>query len=217
MPNFGGENAGTGRNVENRKGFWERRDVRLLNDTILFNSGCDWDRISSLNLDELDGRDALEDAAADIVLNLDAHRPWFVKEPRLCILFPIWHKSLEFPFCIHIHRNPLEVAHSLKARNGIPIRAGLALWEFYNTRALAASAALPRVFVGFEELLEEPADTVSRIHSALSAKGVQGLRVPSNQELLAFLDPALRKQRQVATRISFCGNRKPVSTLRVTA
>ena len=193
---FGGENAGTGRNVENRKGFWERRDVRLLNDTILFNSGCDWDRISSLNLDELDGRDALEDAAADIVLNLDAHRPWFVKEPRLCVLFPIWRKALEFPFCIHIHRNPLEVAHSLKARNGIPIRAGLALWEFYNTRALAASAALPRVFVGFEGLLEEPAGIVSRIHSALSAKGVQGLRVPSNQELLAFLDPALRKQRR---------------------
>ncbi len=193
---FGGENVGTGRNVENRKGFWERRDVRLLNDTILFNSGCDWDRISSLDFDKLDGRDALEDAAADIVLNLDAHRPWFVKEPRLCVLFPIWRKALELPFCIHIHRNPLEVAHSLKARNGIPIRAGLALWEFYNTRALAASAALPRVFVGFEELLEEPADTVSRIHSALSAQGVPGLRVPSNQELLAFLDPALRKQRR---------------------
>ena len=37
---FGGERVSTGRNRENRKGFWERRDVRLLNDTILFNAGA---------------------------------------------------------------------------------------------------------------------------------------------------------------------------------
>ena len=193
---FGGENVGTGRNEENRKGFWERRDVRLLNDTMLFNAGCDWDRVSNLDLDALDTRGALEQAAADIVLNMDAHRPWFMKEPRFCVLFPAWRSALEFPVCVHINRNPLEVAHSLKARNNIPIRAGLALWEFYNTRALASSHSLPRIFVEYEELLEKPGQTADRIHLALTTSGVQGLRRPHDQELLNFLDPALRKQRK---------------------
>ena len=193
---FGGENAGMGRNPENEKGFWERRDVRLLNDTILFNANCDWDRISGLDLDALDAKDGFAEAAADVVLNLDAHRPWFMKEPRLCILFPIWRKALECPICIHITRNPLEVAHSLKARNRIPIRTGLALWEFYNIRALTASAGLPRILVAYEELLGAPLATVERLHKALAENGVQGLRIPTEKELLGFLDPELRTQRR---------------------
>ena len=71
---------------------------------------------------------------------MDAHRPWFLKEPRLCVLFPIWRQVVDLPVCIHIYRNPLEVAHSLQTRNGMPIEAGLALWELYNLRALQSSA-----------------------------------------------------------------------------
>ena len=129
---FGGENVGTGRSAENIKGFWERRDVRDLNDAILATAGCDWDVVSALRLDTVaaDTRAGYASAAANTVLNLDAHRPWFIKEPRLCLLFPIWQQALETPFAIHVHRNPLEVARSLAVRNGIPIDVGLALWEF---------------------------------------------------------------------------------------
>ncbi len=190
---FGGENAGIGRNEENQKGFWERQDVRQLNDTILFNKNCDWDRVSGLDLNTLEEREIFEQAAADIVLNMDAHRPWFMKEPRFCILFPIWRSALEFPFCIHINRNPLEIAHSLKVRNDIPISVGLALWQFYTTQALAASKTIPRIFLNYEELLETPRQTVDRIYLELSASGIQNLRHPNTQELLNFLDPELRR------------------------
>ena len=195
---FGGEHVGTGRSDQNVKGFWERRDVRDLNDDLLFSFGCDWDCVADFDRDALstETMSAYVDAAADIVLNMDAHRPWFIKEPRLCLLFPIWRQVLETPFCIHVLRNPLEVAHSLKARNGIPIRTGLALWEIYNLHALNSSAGLRRVFVSYEDLMENSSVVVERLHSVLVEQGGYGLRVPSGNELSQFLDDALYRHRK---------------------
>ena len=195
---FGGEHVGTGRSEQNEKGFWERRDVRDLNDDVLFSSRCDWDCVAELDLDGLpaETKSAYVDAAADIVLNIDAHRPWFIKEPRLCLLFPIWRQALENPFCIHVIRNPLEVAHSLRTRNGIPIRTGLALWEIYNLHALNASTGLRRVFVSYEDLMRDPSPVIERLHSVLVQQGGYGLRVPSADELNQFLDDGLYRHRK---------------------
>ena len=202
---FGGENVGTGRSAENVKGFWERRDVRDLNDAVLTAAGCDWDVVSGLDLDALpsDTRAGYVAAAADIVLNLDAHRPWFIKEPRLCVLFPIWREALEAPYAIHIHRNPLEVARSLQGRNGIPIQTGLALWEYYNLRALGATEGVPRHFIAYEDLMARPAATVQSLHGFLSDRGYD-LRVPTADELAGFLDPALHRQQASAEEFSAC-------------
>ena len=202
---FGGENVGTGRSAENVKGFWERRDVRDLNDAILTAAGCDWDVVSGLDLDALpsDTRAGYVAAAGDIVLNLDAHRPWFIKEPRLSVLFPVWREALETPFAIHIHRNPLEVARSLQGRNGIPIQTGLALWEYYNLRALEATDGLPRHFIAYEDLMARPAATVQSLHGFLSDRGYD-LRVPPADELAGFLDPALHRQQASAEEFSAC-------------
>ena len=206
---FGGEHVSTGRSDENVKGFWERRDVRDLNDDMLFNSRCDWDCVTNFALDQVpeETKSGYAVAAGDIVLNLDAHRPWFIKEPRLCLLFPIWRETLERPFCIHVLRNPLEVAHSLKARNNISIKAGLALWEVYSLHSLRASAGLRRVFISYEDLMENSSSVVEELHSALSEPGGYELRIPSGNELSHFLDDRLyrhrktdRSLRSVATR-----------------
>ena len=195
---FGGEHVSTGRSDQNVKGFWERRDVRDLNDDMLFGARCDWDCVADFDLDEVAGetKSAYVEAAADIVLNMDAHRPWFIKEPRLCLLLPVWRQALENPFCIHVLRNPLEIAHSLRTRNGIPIRAGLALWEIYSLHAVNASAGLPRVFVSFEDLMENASVVVERLHAMLVEQGGYGLRVPAANELSRFLDDALYRHRK---------------------
>ena len=195
---FGGEHVSTGRSDQNVKGFWERRDVRDLNDDMLFSSRCDWDCVAEFDLEALSAqtKSAYIDAAADIVLNMDGHRPWFIKEPRLCLLFPIWRQVLENPFCIHVLRNPLEVAHSLRTRNEIPIRTGLALWEIYSLHAVNASTGLRRVFVSYENLMKNPLAVVERLHAVLVEQGGYGLRVPSADELNQFLDDELYRQRK---------------------
>ena len=191
---FGAEHEGTRANEENPKGFWERQDVRRLNDTILRNAGWDWDRVSGFDAEGLlDDEPAYRTAIADIVLDMDAHRPWFIKEPRLCLLFPLWRPLLETPVCIHVHRSPMEVARSLKARHGTALDAGLALWEAYNIHALVASAGLPRMVVSYSALMRDPSREVQRLGAALSCHGYE-LRVPVAAELRAFLDEGLRHQ-----------------------
>ena len=194
---FGGENISTGVSAENEKGFWERLDVRSLNDSMLHNANCDWDRIAELDLNAIpeDFQNAYHRSARDIVLNLDAHRPWFIKEPRLCILLPLWRPALELPFCVHVFRHPVEVAHSLKVRNGIPIRVGLALWEAYNAKAIASSSDLPRFFLSYSELLSSPEPVVNQLRDAMSSSSGYEFRTPSAAELAGALDGSLRHQR----------------------
>ncbi len=201
---FGGENAGTGRSSENEKGFWERRDVRMINDSILFTSNCDWDLLSGFDVPGIpaDTYAGHRSAIANIVMKLDTHRPWFVKEPRLCVTFPLWRETLEQPVCIHIVRNPLEVAHSLKTRNRIPIRVGLALWELYNTRALQAASGLPLLCMSYEDLLDAPGPTVDLVRSFLAGQGDYRIRMPGSGELSGFLDAGLRHHRKSATALS---------------
>lgn len=195
---FGAEHEGTRANDENPKGFWERQDVRRLNDAVLRNAGCDWDRVSGFSAEGLlDEAPVYRRAIGDIVLDMDAHRPWFIKEPRLCLLFPLWRPVLETPVCIHVHRNPMEVARSLQVRHGMGLDAGLALWEAYNIHALNASAGLPRLVVSYSALMRDPGREVARLREALPGHGY-ALRLPVAAELRAFLDEGLRHQRDDA-------------------
>ena len=193
---FGAEDIGTAANEENPKGFWERRDVRQVNDAILRNMGADWDRIASLDMRIIGKGDeaVYRQVIREIVVNMDAHRPWFVKEPRFCLTFGVWRPVLEMPVCVLIFRNPLDVAKSLNERNGMPLTVGLALWEAYNARALESSQGLNRVVLSYEALMSNSSVAVGKLLDALGQEGYV-LRRPAKRELLAFLDDELRHHR----------------------
>ncbi|NOT54015.1 MAG: hypothetical protein HOP18_05360, partial [Deltaproteobacteria bacterium] len=182
---------------DNPKGFWERNDVYALHQETLKTMGADWDKVAHLDLGKLtaDQRAAFDQKARNILQNLDAHRPWVLKDPRLCLLMPLWRPFLETPICVHIYRSPIQVAQSLRTRNGFPIHFGVALWEKYNLTALTNSGDLPRLFVSHQRLLGQPLETVRTLYEQLLSLGVHGLRLPSEKEILAFLDPALYRER----------------------
>ena len=195
---FAPEGASTGANEENPKGFWERRDVRILNDTLLHSTGADWHRLSGFSLDQVTEPvlTQFKKEAGKITLAMDAHRPWFLKEPRLCVLAPLWLELLEFPVCVFVYRSPLEVARSLEMRNGFSLAFGLALWERYNTAALNATLGSRRIQVNHAELMADPVATVRTLAQGLEALGVRGLRSPSDEEILAFIDPSLYRAKE---------------------
>src|SRR5690606_5154610 len=170
---FAPEGLGTGASQENPKGFWERRDVRVLNDYVLHSLGCDWDRISGFDLKRLPAAVEAEflKTSSGIVLGMDAYRPWMLKEPRLCLLLPLWRKSLEVPVCLHIIRHPVEVAASLQARNAIPIEVGLELWEAYNRAAIEGMEDVPRLTVFHDYLIEDPEEATRSVHGELVELG----------------------------------------------
>lgn len=194
---FGPEGMSTGANRENPKGFWERRDVRKLNDALLHSVGCDWNRIHGFDPERIPDHvvAAFEERASRLVLEMDAHRPWLMKEPRLCLLLPLWRRVLEIPFYVHVLRNPVEVASSLYKRNAIPIPVGLALWEKYVRSALANSGNAPGVMLSHGSLISDPEESIARLYRQLDQAGVVGLRMPSALELQAFVDPRLHRER----------------------
>jgi glycosyltransferase involved in cell wall biosynthesis len=197
---FGPEGISNGADEGNPKGYWERRDVRAACDGLLQQSGYDWWKVSEFSLEAIptDVRTRHLGALDRILLELDAHRPWVLKEPRLCLLFPLLRPRLEVPICIHVAREPLEVAQSLEARNGFPTNAGVALWELYTIHSLRATAGLPRVHIRYENLTRAPVDTTADLIARLVHLGADGLRVPSRREIEAFVTPTLHRRRRSA-------------------
>ncbi len=195
---FGPPGIATEANDENPKGFWERRDVRKVCDGLLQGAGFDWYRLGDFDLEAIPSevRDEHLSAFRVILDELDAHQPWVVKEPRLCLLFPLLRPLLERPVCIHVTREPLEVAQSVHRRNGLPVQGALALWELYSLRAVEASAGLPRVHVRHEDVLRDPVATLATLVDQLQDLGVTGLRRPADHEVLEFISPDLHRERR---------------------
>jgi len=194
---FGPEGMELNAGDDNPKGVWERKDVHALNNFALNSSSCAWNRVSTFDADDLasDVLDEFLTRARRIVLEMDAHRPWVIKDPRMCLVLPLWRRVLEAPVCIHVYRSPIEVAASLQTRNQIPIEVGLALWQKYVLSAHLASAGLPSVTVVHRELMKTPAEALRRLKEQLEGKGVAGLRHPSPSEVKAFVDENLYRER----------------------
>jgi GT2 family glycosyltransferase/glycosyltransferase involved in cell wall biosynthesis len=203
---FAAEGISTGANQENPKGFWERRDVRILNDMLLHSAGADWHRVSDFTLEKIPAAALakFKTDAGKIILDMDAHRPWFLKEPRFCLLAPLWLDLLEVPVCVIVNRSPIEVARSLQMRNRLPIAVGLALWECYNIAALNATRGQRRIQVNHAGLMADPVGTVRQLKGDLEELGVRGLRAPSDEEIRTFIDPSLYQARreQLQARLS---------------
>jgi len=194
---FGPEGISTGANHENPKGFWERRDVRVLNDHVLHSVGCDWDRVLEFDPEALPASlvSEFEKRAARLVLEMDAHRPWIMKEPRLSLLFPLWRRVLEVPVCIRILRSPIEVASSLMTRNNIPMHAGLALWERYARMEAHAIDGLPGLTISHRRLMQQPVEAIGALFDGLRSLEVPSLRLPSSGEITSFVSTDLYRER----------------------
>ncbi|MEQ8927621.1 MAG: sulfotransferase, partial [Fulvivirga sp.] len=195
---FGTEGISTRANEENPKGFWERKDVRELNDYILQENGFDWNQIAGFEGLQTFSEESItqfDKKAKQLIINLDAFRPWFLKEPRFCLTLPLWKRHLEVPIIIFIYRHPLEVAKSLEYRNGYSLEYGLAMWERYTELAIEHSAGFPSLVVSYNKLLENPGEVINIIHEFLTRQGVHGLRVPNKRELDGFIDTSLHRQK----------------------
>lgn len=195
---FGPEGIATEANEENPRGFWERRDVRALCDGLLHGAGFDWWKLVGFDPAALPADVVAQGRAAfaEVLEELDAHRPWVVKEPRLCVLLPVLAPLLDAPVCIHVTREPLQVAGSMHHRDGFPLQAALALWELYTVRAVEASAGLPRVLVRYEDLMADPVATTHGLIDQLTELGVAGLHHVDPDDVLGFISADLHRQHQ---------------------
>src|SRR5688572_27126610 len=88
---FGSADIATKANAQNRKGFWERKDIRKICDALLHSAGADWWKASRFSIDDIPvpARQAATHEFSSVLEELNQRRPWVIKEPRLCLLFPV--------------------------------------------------------------------------------------------------------------------------------
>jgi hypothetical protein len=181
----------------NPRGYWERWDAWALDEQILAAAHANWWQVADLDLGSLTAgeRQRFEAHARDLVAGLDEHRPWVLKDPRLCVLLPLWRPALSAPVFVLAYRDPLEVALSLQARDGLPLAVGIALWENYNLAALRHSLGAPRLCVSYHRLLSDPQGVAATLAAGLEPFAPGALSPPTADELAEVVTSDLHRQR----------------------
>jgi hypothetical protein len=181
---------------DNRKGFWEQKDLVNIHDRLLRALGSEWS--SPLPLPEgwtesLPAFQAEDEITRVIQEEFGGRDIWGVKDPRMCILMPLWLRIFERlqiePFFIRVLRNPLESAKSLERRNGMPQDQSLALWARYNLDACHPSVLANSYTVTYDDFLNAPAAHCRNILTRAAATLAQAV---SEETISQFCDTTLR-------------------------
>ena len=191
----------------NATGFWESRAMLALHDEILEAAGGSWHDLRELDAGWFasDAARALRTRLAALLASEYGAAPLLlVKDPRLCRLLPLWRPVLAElgiePLVLLAVRNPLEVAASLRAREGFGEGKALLLWLRHVLAAERDSRGMRRAFVTYEQVLADAPGTVARLGGEL---GVDWPRAPevAAAEMRAFLSPALRHHERDADEV----------------
>ncbi len=177
---------------DNKLGFWERKDIVHLNDAILANQGVNWWKIAGFSPKRIE-LDKFLEPASEIIRTLEREDNFFLKDPRLCLTFPVWQPLLTDPIIVICNRNPLAIARSLERRNQLPITYSLALWEQYFFYALEnASGYEKKLIVDYDELIQDPTETTEKILEKLKEFGFTSIN--NSLSVREIVRPELRHQ-----------------------
>ena len=137
--------------ADNPDGFWEHLGFVALNDELLEALGGAWDLPPKTNENLSDERlDPLRMKARLLIEGFHSGKTWGWKDPRNSLTLPFWEELLPGLKTLIIVRNPLEVAYSMRKRNGTSYAFGLRLWEIYNRRLIEAADKHDRLFTHYD-------------------------------------------------------------------
>jgi hypothetical protein len=191
---------------DNPRGFFERTDVNELNDGLLAEVGGAWD--------EPPGRDRVAqnseawrpkvDELLGDLASQAAGRPLVLKDPRISLLLPAWLPVLdERRFVVLlVDRSPMDVALSMRKRDGRPLYVALALWQLYSADLLDGLAGQRVLVVRYEAFVEDPVRTTAWLMGELADAfpdqlGEEGQRVGASgaPETADFVSRDMRHHR----------------------
>src|SRR5881396_3255425 len=137
--------------ADNPDGFWEHLGFVALNDELLSELGGAWDLPPKADEDFTHARlDPLRLKARLLIEKFDSADVWGWKDPRNSLTLPFWQELVPGLKTLIIVRNPLEVAYSMRERNGTSYAFGLRLWEIYNRRLIEAAGKRDRLFTHYD-------------------------------------------------------------------
>lgn len=189
MPAFEGNNS---------KGFWEDLEIVAINDAILAALGMDWHSLGSLHRvhdwSELQGSDLARRAEEYLRDQTDRFPLFGIKDPRMARLLPFWreifHRCEVEPVFVISTRDPVSVADSLARRDGFLPGKSYYLWLEHMLSSVLDTVGAKRCVVGFDYLLDRPAEELARIARVAGLPAPEGASLDDYRQ--TFLDRDLR-------------------------
>jgi hypothetical protein len=188
----------------NERGFWEPQSVANLNDEILQALDSEWDDVFAFrprhylsNFDHF----YLGRAVELLDQEFNGSEVIVLKDPRISVLATFWDRALSHAgYKIHhvvMVRNPLEVAESLRARDGFPREKSLLLWASYMIAAERDTRERERIFVGYDQLMDDWRALRRRIEASACFPFPRDTAAAAN-EIDRYLDRGMRHHEAVA-------------------
>ena len=180
----------------NPAGFWERVDVVGEHDHFLQQNGFGWATVANFDVGRIaeERKRDLVSSLNDIVAGMTHGKaPLVIKDPRLCLLLPVWQSIVAAPLHVFIVRDPRKVATSLMASypDSFTTDFLVALWQKYVQTALAALRGKRVLFVAYANLLENAQAQQRRLQHGLQELGASGLSCLSPERLHAVVNGRL--------------------------
>ena len=150
--------------ADNPEGFWEHLGFVALNDELLNELGGAWDLPPNADENFTPARlDPLRMKARLLIERFDSARAWGWKDPRNSLTLPFWQDVLPELKTLIVVRNPLEVAYSMRERNGTSFSLGLRLWEIYNRRLIEKANEQRRLVTHYDLFFDDAETELRRI------------------------------------------------------
>ena len=184
--------------THNAKGHFEPYRIVAIHNRLLASAGlhwADWQVLPRTWLTSPAASAFVRELAAAVREDYGNAPLFVVKDPRMCLLVPLWRRVLEdvgaeARFAIAL-RHPAEVAWSLQARDQIPTQQAYLTWLRHLIEAERSTRESKRLFVHFDELLANPVTIASDI-AALLTDGTLALDRDRERSIVAFIDKGLR-------------------------
>jgi hypothetical protein len=190
----------------NQSGYFELADVVEINDELLAHHGGTWDELPELppGWEQSDELAPIRDRARRALgRRFAASRQWAWKDPRTCITLPFWQRlvpGLRYVICA---RNPVDIAHSLRSREGEerPLEEHVLDWLRHTASALVHTAERPRILVHYERFFDDTELEVRKLAGYLGR--TDRLEEPHAMErIIEFIDPSLVHARSASSAIA---------------
>ncbi|TFE29004.1 sulfotransferase family protein [Cohnella luojiensis] len=180
----------------NPEGFWEYGDFVVLQDKILKEFGLTWDTDKPLPTGWTKSPliRPFRERIKTIISEKFSDKPlWAWKDPRSCLLLPLWQEILEelnidIAYVV-VFRNPLDVMASLQKRDDISQDYAEKIWYNYSLTSLydlISKQDSQRIFIQYDQFISDALGHLKEIQKKLrinsfsnvEKEGVEGLIKP---------------------------------------
>lgn len=181
---------------DNEQGFFEVRRIANLNDRMLDAVGMHWDNLKSLR-DFKSGKSINISEYLQPIFFKELENAWdaefgnhneniIIKDPRFCLLFPLWRDIAESKGydvkTVFVLRSPEDVARSLARRNNINLSVSYELWLRYNLSAFEVAQDETPI-IRYQDFIDNPI-------AMLNATGLK-ISDETDREITQFVRPNL--------------------------